>query len=195
MEQQIQDLIASIKKDGIEQAKAESEKILADANKKALDIIAKAESEKAKMLEDAKKQIELERSSSEAAIKQAARDVSISLKKEIEKKFQAILEHSITDEMKGDVLSKCLESAIKSELNSSDIYLELSKEDFASLSAQLAKKFANEINKGLEFKASPSVQSGFRIVQKNGAAYVDLSAEACTDLLLPYLSDSLKGIL
>ena len=195
MEQQIQDLIASIKKDGIEQAKAESEKILADANKKALDIIAKAESEKAKMLEDAKKQIELERSSSEAAIKQAARDVSISLKKEIEKKFQAILEHSITDDMKGDVLTKCLESAIKSELNSSDIYLELSKEDFASLSAQLAKKFANEINKGLEFKASPSVQSGFRIVQKNGAAYVDLSAEACTDLLLPYLSDSLKGIL
>lgn len=195
MEQQIQDLIASIKKDGIEQAKVESDRIIAEAKEKAKDIIAKAESEKSKMLEDAKHQIELERNSAEASIKQAARDTALSLKKDIEKKFQNILEKGVSTEMKGDVLLKCLEAVIKSELDSSDIYLEISKSDFDALSAELARKFSAEIAKGLEFRPSPAVQSGFRISQKNGESYIDMSSEECTKLLYPYLSDSLKNII
>lgn len=195
MEQQIQDLIASIKKDGIEQAKAESDRILNEAKAKAEDIIRKAEEEKNKLLEDAKHRIDLEKSSAEALIKQAARDVSISLKKEIEARFKSILERGVASDMHTDVLAKCLEGAIKSDLNSSDIFIELSKDDFSALSESLSAKFSKEIADGLEFKISDSVQEGFRIVQKNGEAYIDLSPESCTELLMPYLSDSLKGIL
>ena len=195
MEQQIQDLIASIKKDGIEQAKAESDKIIADAKKKAQDIIEKAEAERKKMLEDAEHQIELERNSAEASIKQAARDTALSLRKNIEKTFQNILDKGVASQMKGDVLVRCLEAVIKSELDSSDIYLELSKSDFDALSGDLAKKFSSEIAKGLEFKPSANVQTGFRISQKNGESYIDMSSEECTKLLYPYLSDSLKNII
>lgn len=195
MEQQIQDLIASIKKDGIEKAKEESDRIIADANKKASDIIASAKAQSEKMLQDARKQIEIETSSSNAAIKQAARDVSLSLKKEIEGKFNELLEIKLEKELHGDVLAKCIEFAIKADNNPSDVDIELSKDDFSALEKTLSKSFAKEISEGLEFKVSPVVASGFRVVQKDGEAYLDYSAQSCTELLMPYLSDSLKGII
>ena len=92
MEQQIQDLIASIKKDGIESATNESKKILEEARKEADLILKEAKAEKEKMIADAKKEIELERESSISSVKQAARDVTLTLKKSLEEKFQKILD-------------------------------------------------------------------------------------------------------
>ena len=54
---------------------------------------------------------------------------------------------------------------------------------------------ASEIAKGMEFRTSASISSGFRIAEKDGSGYVDYSDEECTRLLFPYLSDSLKEIL
>ena len=105
MEQQIQDLIASIKKDGIEEATKESNKIISDAKAQAASIIKKAEEDSAKLIEDARKSIALEKSSAEASIKQAGRDVSLSLKKSIENEFNNILKLSLEKELHGNVLS------------------------------------------------------------------------------------------
>ena len=81
MEQQIQDLVASIRKEGIDSAKAEAERIISEARAQADAIVKEAEKERDKMIADAEKSIALEKSSSEATIKQAARDVSLSLRK------------------------------------------------------------------------------------------------------------------
>ena len=45
MELQIQELVSSIQKEGIEVAKAEADRIIAEANEKAAAIIAQAKSE------------------------------------------------------------------------------------------------------------------------------------------------------
>lgn len=195
MEQQIQDLIASIKKDGIDKANEESTRIINEANKKAEEIIARANADKDKLLEDARKQIAIEKDSSSAAIKQAARDVSLSVKKEIEDKLNRILSGKLAEELHGDVLAKCIEGAIKADSTNNDARIEVSKDDFATLEKVLSDRFSKEISEGLVFKASSDVTSGFRVVEKNGEAYVDYSADSCTELLMPYLSDSLKGII
>ncbi len=122
MEQQIQDLIASIKKDGIEEAEKQSKKIIEDAKAQAASIIKKAESDRDELIALAKKDIELERSSSEAAIKQAARDVSLSLKKSIEKEFSNILNSALEESLHGEVLVKVLEGVIKAEVQNKDVY-------------------------------------------------------------------------
>ena len=59
MEQQIQDLIASIKKDGIESATNESKKILEEARKEAERIVNEARKERDKIIADGKKTIEI----------------------------------------------------------------------------------------------------------------------------------------
>lgn len=195
MEQQIQDLIASIRKEGIEEAKKESEKIISEAKAAASEIVAKAEAEKEKILENAKKSIALERQSSEAAIRQAARDVSLSLKKSIEEGFQSILSQKVDAALSGDVLVKVLEAVIKAEVSSSDVYVELSDNDFKALNAKLSETFRKQVENGMEFRTSSSLSSGFRVIEKDGSFYIDMSGDECSKLLFPYLSASLKELL
>ncbi len=195
MEQQIQDLIASIRKEGIEEAKKESERIINEAKASAADIVAKAESERDKILENAKKSIALERQSSEAAIKQAARDVSLSLKKSIEESFQAILSQKVDAALSEDLLVRVLETVIKAEVTSSDVYVELSEKDFKALVAKLAETFKAQVKNGMEFRTSSSLSSGLRVIEKDGSFYVDMSGDECSKLLFPYLSASLRELL
>ena len=195
MEQQIQDLIASIRREGIEEAKKESERIISEAKAAASDIVAKAEAEKDKILDNAKKSIALERQSSESAIKQAARDVSLSLKKSIEDSFQAILSQKVDAALSQDVLVRVLEAVVKAEVTSSNVYVELSADDFKALSAKLAESFKEQVKNGMEFRTSSSLSSGFRVVEKDGSFYVDMSGDECSKLLFPYLSASLRELL
>ena len=195
MEQQIQDLIASIRKEGIEEAKKESERIISEAKAAAADIVAKAEAEKDKILDNAKKSISLERQSSEAAIEQAARDVSLSLKKSIEESFQAILSQKVDAALSNDVLVRVLEAVVKAEVTSSDVYVELSEKDFKALNAKLAESFKDQVKGGMEFRTSSSLASGFRVIEKDGSFYVDMSGDECSKLLFPYLSASLRELL
>ena len=104
MEQQIQDLVASIRKEGIDNAKAEADRIIQEAQAKADAIVKEAEKEREKMISDAEKSIALEKSSSEATIRQAARDVSLSLKKSIEDEYSKKLAAAISREMHGSNL-------------------------------------------------------------------------------------------
>ena len=65
MEIQIQDLITSIKNDGIDKAKKEAEEIINKADAEAQAIIKGANEEKDRILAAAKREIELEKKSAE----------------------------------------------------------------------------------------------------------------------------------
>lgn len=195
MEQQIQDLIASIKKEGIDSATNESKKILEEARRQADKIIAEAKAEKDKMLADAEKKIAVERQSSEAGIRQAARDVALSLKKSIEEKFQAILAKGVSKAMDADLVKKVLASVISAEFAGKDVTVEVPEADLSALAGQIASEFAKELKGGVEFKGSSSLSGGFRVSEKDGSAYIDLSDEECTKLLYPYLSSAVKEML
>ena len=79
MEIQIQDLVQSIKRDGIEEARKEADAIVAAAKVQAEEIIAASKTEAEKNIENANREIE----SSKALIKQAERDAVLSVKKEL----------------------------------------------------------------------------------------------------------------
>ena len=193
MEQQIQDLVASIRKEGIDTAKAESARIVSEAEAKAASIIEDARRERDRMIEDARRSLETERASAEASIRQAARDVSLSLKKSIEDAYSAILRADTEKAMHGDALVAILGKVLSAEL--SDKAIELSPSDLEALEARLTAQFASEIRSGLEFRPSQGVTSGFRIAEKDGSGYIDVTGESAADLLLPYLSSSLKALI
>ncbi len=193
MEQQIQDLIASIRKEGIDNAKAESARIIAEAEEKAASIVNSAEEKGRAITAQAEKEAELSRASSEASIRQAARDVSLSLRKSIEDKYTAILRDKAAEAMKGEALIAIIKAAVSADAGDKDV--EISPSDMEALRGDLSAVFASEIAKGITVRSSSSVSSGFRIVEKDGSGYIDYSAEECTKLLLPYLSDALKEIL
>ena len=193
MEQQIQDLIASIKKDGIESATNESKKILEEARKEAERIVNEAKKERDKIIADGKKTIEIERESSISSVKQAARDVSLTLRKNLEDKFKKILGNKVSSSLDEKVIAEAIVAVVKGECNGCDV--EVSKEMVDKVNAVLTSQFAQELEKGVTLRSSSSVSGGFKVYSKDGSAYIDLSDEEITKLLYPYLSSSLKEII
>ena len=83
MELQIQDLVSSIKKDGIESANREAAQILAEAKAQAEKIVADARSEADKLRADAQAEIGVFKASAQLSAEQAKRDAVLAFRQEI----------------------------------------------------------------------------------------------------------------
>ena len=84
MELQIQDLVSSIRKEGLEAAKAEAESIIAEAKKKAESIVSGAKAEAQQHKDAAEKEIAILKESAEVGAEQAKRDAVLAFKTEIQ---------------------------------------------------------------------------------------------------------------
>ena len=164
MELQIQDLVSSIRKEGIEAANAEAESIIAEAKKKAESIVAGAKSEA-------------------VSAEQAKRDAVLAFKSEIQGEFEKILAADIGKELSGAALGKLIRAAVAGE-NVADYAAEVSE-----VGDVLKKELAEEIKKGLEIRPTKDVQQGFRLAAKDGSGYFDCSDDGIMEMLMPYFRD------
>ncbi len=194
MEQQIQDLINSIKKDGIDSATNESRKIIEEAEKKAETIIREANAERDKLIADGMRQLEKEKESFSQSLKMAARDLSLSFKKDVENKIQALLDEKVKGAFDESLLKDLLKTVIEAEFKG-DVVVELPEEKKKTIALSLAQELASSLKRGVELSFSSSLQGGFRVVAKDGRSFIDLSDDEVTKLLFPYLSSSVRDII
>lgn len=180
MELQIQDLISSIHKEGINAANAEAEAILADAGAKADSIVADAKAEAKTIRDAAEKEISILKESAIVSADQAKRDAMLSFKSEVESTFKKILEAKVREELKDEVMGKLIQAALQGE-DLSKYAVEIAQVNDA-VKAQLAK----EIENGLEIRPTKSVQYGFRLSSKDGSGYFDCSDDEIMEMLMPY---------
>ena len=180
MELQIQDLVSSIRKEGIDAANSESERILADARAKAESIIAGAKAEAKSTKELSEKEIGILRESAAVSAEQAKRDAMISFKKEIQAEFEKILSAKISEQFSDEALGKLISAAIDGE-------------DISNYTAEVAEvtdglkgALADEIKKGLTIKPTKTVSAGFRLAANDGSGYFDCTDEEVMQMLMPY---------
>lgn len=177
MEIQIQDLVQSIKCDGIEEARKEADAIIADAKAKAEKIIADSKAQAEKNIESANREIE----SSKALIKQAERDAVLSVKKELALVVERILSDKIAKDLTGESLAKLVVAAMNGE-DPSKFVVEVDAAN-ASLKSALAK----HIEKGLEIH--PAKGATLKLCCKDGSGYYDFSDEEIAAILKPFLGE------
>ncbi|MDP3179844.1 MAG: V-type ATP synthase subunit E [Spirochaetaceae bacterium] len=197
MEVQVQELLDKIKREGLEAAKAEAAKVVAEGQARAAAIVADAEREAAARLAAAKAESVRFEESGKAALSQASRDLILSFRDKIGSLVNVIV--------KGDVAAAFGPSAIEATLpavlkalaagGAQDLEALLSPADLAKLDAGFAKRLAAEFGKGVELKPYAGLSAGFRIVQKDGSAYYDFSADAVSELLAKRVNASLAEIL
>ena len=195
MAQQIQDLVESIQKEGIEKANKKAEQIISDAKTKADDIIKSAKKEADKILSDADKEIALRDQSAKASLSQAARDVQLSLKKALTAQINALLEEKVTKSFKTKDFTKLIKEVIS--LGFCDVQnteLQISEKDYEELAAVLTKELGDKIKQGLEIKPVKGVNVGFKLADKDGTGYFDFSTEATAKLMIPFLSPAIAKI-
>ncbi len=183
MELQIGDLVSSIKKEGIEAARKEHDRIVKEAEEKAAVIIGNAKEEAAKTVENATKEINILKQSAALTAEQAKRDALISFKAELEKEFKKILAADIKKTLNEDYLGKLIKAAVADE-DVSRLTVEL-KDVKESVKASLAQ----EIKKGLEIKPVKDIDAGFRIAQKDGSGFFDCSDEEIAEILAPFFGN------
>ena len=183
MELQIQDLVSSIRKEGIEVANAEAESILAEAKEKADSLIAGAKAEAQQYKDASEKEIAILKESAEVSAEQAKRDAVLAFKTEIQEEFEKILAADIRKEMSGEALGKLIRAAVAGE-NVADYVAEV-----AEVGEALKAELAAEIKNGLEIKPGKNVQNGFRLAAKDGSGYFDCSDDGIMEMLMPYFRD------
>lgn len=195
MAQQIQDLVASIRKDGIEVAQKEAAQIIADAKARAEDLIREAKKEAASLLDNAQREMDTRDQSARFSLQQASRDVQLSLKKSISEQLDRLLVEQVEKAYSSTELAALIAKVVASLGDADKHVVQLNQKDFEKLAKTLAAELSSEIKSGLEIQAVSSVSSGFRIAEKNGASFYDFSAEETAALLKPFLSSAIEKIL
>ncbi len=184
MELQIQDLVSSIKKDGIDSANQEAAAILADARKQADAIVADAKAEADKLRGDARAEIEVFKSSAQLDAQQAKRDAVLAFRQEIQREYEKLLAADVGKALDQQALVKLIQAAVQGE-------------DVAAYTVEvgqvtdgLRQELAQELKAGLEIRPSKKVGAGFRLAAKDGSGYFDCSEQEIAEMLMPFFRDT-----
>lgn len=184
MELQIQDLVTSIRKEGVEAAKAESEKIIAKAKEDANAIIADAKAQAEKTVEDASKEISVLRQSARVSAEQAKRDAMLSLKKEVQETYGQLLKKSVSKAVSDEkLLAQLIVAAVEGQ-DASKYTAEIAK-----VSDKLNSELSDLLKKGLVLKPVRDLEAGFRLVSNDGSGYLDCSDEELSSIVAHFMGD------
>lgn len=183
MELQIQDLVASIKKEGIDAAHAEAEQILARAKEEAAAIVAQAKEEAERTAAKTQSETELMKQSVLINAEHARRDAMLSFKTQVQAELKRLLTAETGKVLRGETLAKLIAAA-------------LGEEDPAKYSAEVSEvteglnaALAEELRAGLTIAPTPGVRAGFRLTARDGSGYFDCSDEELSAMLAPFFPE------
>ena len=198
MEIQLQELIAQIKKDGVDAAENQAATIVNDAKAHAEKIIADAQAQADKILQNAKTESEKMTRSGEDAIRQAGRNLLISFRESVAKELRTITGETVAAAYSPENLSNLILTGVENwtkEPESENLAVILNSQDLANLEAGLLAALKEKLLQGVTLKSNDSLDGGFRIAVKDGSAYYDYSDEAVVDMLSAYLSPRVTQLL
>ncbi len=200
MAERLKELLEKINQEGIKQAEENKSVIESKAQSDAAKIIEDAKTEAGRIVEKAKLQAKKTKESSETAIKQAGRDLILSLKDEIRKILNKIVatdtKKAISNEKElTGILGSLIERYIEKNGQSSDIKVLLKKDDLEKLKDTFISKLTKSLKDGIEFKPSPNVNAGFSISFDKGKSFFDFTDEGLQEALSTYLNPELSKLL
>ncbi|MEN7973283.1 MAG: hypothetical protein ABFR47_05565 [Verrucomicrobiota bacterium] len=188
MAEELKHLIEQIQKEGVEKAEEQANTIISQAKEKAAKIITEAEQKAQDSLTKAQAESEAFSERSVKTLKQAARDLLITVGQGCEKVVGEVLGKEVDEALSGDLLQKMISSVI--EQNSGGVELSVSANDKVALAtycAELAKKSGKEI----ELISDSEILSGFKVGFKDKNVYLDYTGEAVADALAASLRPEL----
>ncbi len=196
MDIRLQELLEKIRKDGIEAAETDAAKVLAEAEERRKSILADAEREAKTLLAKAKADADRFEEAGKAALEQAARNLVISFRTEIASVLAAIVRTETEAALTGPVLVEAIPAVLAAwkDKGTDDLAVLLPPAELSKLEGSFRKRLESELKKGMELRPFPGIKAGFRIAEKNGAAYYDFSSDSLAEMLSQYLNTRLGEI-
>ena len=199
----LNDIIQKIKAEGIEEAERRSEEIIKEARLTASQIMDKARQDAEAIIKKAEEDVRRKEGIGKTALEQAARDIILSIQTSLTEIFDSLIKREYQTVLSGKtletVLIKLIEGWQKDEMGELNIELLLSESDRNALLEGFLSKLNEEIKTGIELKAHPNIEKGFRVGVKGSHVYHDFTDEGIAEVLAEYLNprfynfiDSLK---
>ena len=190
MAEDLQALMERIQKDAVEKAELEANAIISKAKDKAAAIVKAAEDEAKAKLEQADKDAEAFTERSGRTLEQAARDLLLSVGKNLEKMVLDLLSLQIEKSLDETTVKNMLLTIAKSY--SSDIEIDFSEADAKALSSFVMGEFAKQLKAGVTVESDKGVKFGFRVKLDGGKVSHEFTeaamAESLSALLRPQLA-------
>lgn len=195
MDVQLDNLIERLKKEGVESAQQESDKILNEAKSSADEIIKKANEDVKKIISDAKKQAEDFRNNAESTIKQASRDLILVVKEKITALFEKSLMNKVQESLSPDFLKNLILKSTEQIGKNKPVELIVGKQDEEQMKSLLQDGIKKQLSNEIELKVDNKVTKGFRIGIKGEDVYYDFTDESIVNSLKIYLNTILSKLL
>lgn len=195
MEVKLENLIEQIKKEGIDSARKEADKIIRDAEKQAASIMAGAEKEAEARKEKAGNEAEKFRKSAELAVKQAGRDTLLLVKSRLVDMLDRVFKCQIDETLSPEVLRELILKILDQWENDQPVDVILNKKDKSRLEKLLFQGVRKSLKKEITLKVSDDIEKGFRIGIKDGDVYYDFSDESLAEMMGQFLNPRIREIL
>lgn len=191
-DQNLDQLIKSLKTEAIDAAEKEAAKILHEATLKAQASLDKAKKKKSQIIADAETEAEAIVRKGEAAIQQAGRDLTLSLQDDLLQLFRSALEIEITKEFTPELVKSVIISMIENVGSGVEIKLpiETIRELGDFISSQIKSTGDNIL-----FGQDDSLVSGMKIKETGEGWYYHITPETIAEALQPCLTDYWISIL
>ena len=200
MAEELNSLIEKIQKEGVEAAEEKAKSIEEKARQKADSIIKEAKSQTEGLIEDAKGKIARMEESGKELLKQAGRDLMLSLKKEVNNTLDKLVVSHVQEALSPEDITKMIASLLKNikAEEKKDIIISLSPGDSKKLEESLLKELKGKTKDGITLKPSEEIRGGFLISYDKGKSHYDFSDKSLAEYLASYvkprLSEMLKDI-
>ncbi len=196
MEIQLQELLDRIKRDGMDAAEKQAAAILLEAEERKKTLLVEAERAAMAIRAEAKTSAARDEEAGKAALARASRDLILSFRDKISTLLDAVVRKDVSASLDADVLRQALPGVLKALAagGSDDLVVLVDPAMIKKIEGRFDALLGGELKKGIELRPFPDVPSGFRVAEKNGAAYYDFSAITVAELFSKYLNNRLAEI-
>ena len=197
MAEELQSLLEKIQNDGIQKAEAERDAIIAGARSEAAAIVKEAEEKAALLRQTAEAEAASVRSRAESSIRQAARDIVLKLKAELESRLNRALSASAKAAMTPEFMAELIREMVKDFAKDPDARVTIlaSERDAEALAAVIRETLGASFKEAPQVFADASVKGGMQVGFNNDEVFFDFSVEAITSLIGSYAGERLARIL
>lgn len=178
-------LIATLKSEAIEAAENEANEIVEKARQQAQNIINQAEIKSAELLDDARKEAEATLEKGQGALKQAARDLTVSVRNDLLKLFKAVLEKEVKNNFTPDLMEKAILKAVENVGSGAALKLPESME--TKLTEKIQKRLQESENLH-SITRDAGLPQGFIVAKTDQGWSYHISPEEVAELLNVNLS-------
>ena len=196
MSEELQSLLEKINAEGIRKAEAERDAILAKAESEAAETVSEAKRRAEELVAKAESEAAELRTRAENAIRQAARDLVLELKHELESRLNAAVADASKAALSPEMMAEIIR--VLAERFAADPEGELTVlaavRDTASLDAALAASLKASLKAKPVVLADAGISGGVEVKVQGDELYFDFSLEALTGVLASYVGGRTAAI-